>query len=87
MWVPFLRPFPGNEAHILFWGAAKWGVLGGGRKVYVEKSMSFFRSPNDYRHISVILELLSQLHRPSVKHGFLAGIRLCNPGAPKWYFL
>ena len=33
---PFLGPFPGNEAHI-FSGDPKWGVLGGGQKVYVEK--------------------------------------------------
>ena len=25
MWVPFLRPFPGNEAHKLFSGAQKGG--------------------------------------------------------------
>ena len=37
MWVPFLRSFPGNEAHKLFSGGPKWGVLGGGQKVYVEK--------------------------------------------------
>ena len=33
MWVPFLGPFPGNEAHKLFSGGPKWGVLGGGQKV------------------------------------------------------
>ena len=43
MWVPFLRAFPGNEAHKLFSGGPKWGVLGGGQKVYVEKIMCFFR--------------------------------------------
>ena len=26
MWVPFWRPFPGNEAHKLFSGGPKWGV-------------------------------------------------------------
>ena len=45
MWVPFLRPFPGNEAHKLFSGVLKWGVLGGGQKVYVEKVYVLFRSP------------------------------------------
>ena len=45
MWVPFLRPFPGNEAHKLFSGGPKWGVLGGGQKVYVEKVYVPFRSP------------------------------------------
>ena len=40
MWVPFLRPFPGNhpnEAYKLFFWGPKWGVLGGGQKVYVQK--------------------------------------------------
>ena len=45
MWVPFWRPFPGNEAHKLFSGGPKWGVLGGGRKVYVEKVYVLFPSP------------------------------------------
>ena len=45
MWVPFLRPFPGNEAHKLFSGGPKSGVLGGGKKVYVEKVYVLFRSP------------------------------------------
>ena len=30
MRVPFLRSFPGNEAHTLFSGGPKWGVFGGG---------------------------------------------------------
>ena len=46
MWVPFLRPFPGNEAHKLFSGGPTSGVLGGGRKVYVEKVYVLFLSPN-----------------------------------------
>ena len=37
--VPFLRSFPGNEAHKLF--------AGGGQKVYVEKFMCFFRPPKN----------------------------------------
>ena len=44
MWVPFLRSFPGNEAHkvvINFSGGPKWGVLVGGQRVYVEKFMCF----------------------------------------------
>ena len=44
MWVPFLRPFLGNEAHKLFSGGPKSGVLGGGQKVYVEKVYCFFRA-------------------------------------------
>ena len=46
MQVPFLRPFPGNEAHKLFWGGPKSGVLGGVQKVYVENVYVLFRSPN-----------------------------------------
>ena len=42
MWVPFLRPFPGNEAHKLFSGVQNGGVLGGGQKVYVEKVYVLF---------------------------------------------
>ena len=42
---PFLRPFPGNEAHKLFSGGPKWDVLGGGQKVYVEKVYVLFLSP------------------------------------------
>ena len=44
-WVPFFSPFPGNEAHKLFSGGPKWGVLGGGQKVYVEKVYVLFPSP------------------------------------------
>ena len=36
MWVP------GNEAYKLFSGGPKWGVLGGGQKVYVDKVYVFF---------------------------------------------
>ena len=32
MWVPVLRPFPGNEAHKLFPGGPKWGCFGWGPK-------------------------------------------------------
>ena len=46
MWAPFLRPFPGNEAHKLFSGGPNWGVSGGGQKVYVEKVYVLFPSPN-----------------------------------------
>ena len=45
MRVPFLRPFPGNEAHKLFSVGPKSGVLGGGQKVYVEKVYVFFFVP------------------------------------------
>ena len=37
MWFPL-----GNEEHN-FCGGPKWGVLGGGQKVYVERVMCFFR--------------------------------------------
>ena len=49
MWVPFWRPFPGNEAHKLLSRGPKGGVLGGGQKVYVEKVYVLFRSPRDVR--------------------------------------
>ena len=42
MWVPFLRPFPGNEAHQLSSGAPKVGVVGGVQKVYVVKVYVLF---------------------------------------------
>ena len=51
MWVPFLRPFPGNEAHQLFSGGPKWGVLGGGQKVYVEKVSVLFLSPTKNKNL------------------------------------
>ena len=41
MWVPFLRPFPGNEAQKLFSGS-KMGVLSGGQKVWLKKFTCFF---------------------------------------------
>ena len=44
MLVPFLRPFPGNEAHKFFSGGPKWGILGGWQKVYVEKVYVLFLS-------------------------------------------
>ena len=46
MWVPLLRSFPGNEARKLFSGGPKWGVLGGGHKVYAEKVYVLVPSPN-----------------------------------------
>ena len=44
VYVPLLRSFPGNEAHKLFSGGPKSGVLGGGQKVYVEKVYVLFLS-------------------------------------------
>ena len=52
MWVPFLRSLPGNEAHepTSFCGP-KWGVLGGGQKVYVDKVYVLFRPlPYPWQH-------------------------------------
>ena len=46
MWVPFLRSFPGNEAHELFFSGCsiKNGAFWvGGQKVYVEKVDVLFR--------------------------------------------
>ena len=55
MWVPFLRPFPGNEAHKLFWGCPKWGVLGGRQKVfYVEKVFVLFLPPSFSRSFQAL---------------------------------
>ena len=46
MWVPFLRSFPGNEAHKLFLGVPYLGVLGGAKKFMLKKFMCFFRPLN-----------------------------------------
>ena len=43
MWVPFLRSFPGNEAHKLFSGGPKWGFRVGGKKFMLKKFVCFFR--------------------------------------------
>ena len=46
MWVQFLRSFPGNEAHQLFFsGGPKWGGLGGGPKSLCWKSLCAFSVP------------------------------------------
>ena len=44
LWVPFLRPFPGNEAHHFFWGP-KMGFLGGWAKKYMLKKFTCFCVP------------------------------------------
>ena len=45
MWVPFLRSFPGNEAHKLSSWGPEMGRLGwGGQKVYVDKVYLLFGS-------------------------------------------
>ena len=38
----------------------------------------YYGAQNDYTYMFITLELVSQLHRTSVTHGFLAGILLCN---------
>ena len=44
MWVPFLRPFPGNEAHKFFFLGAQIGVFRVGAKMFMlKKFMCFFR--------------------------------------------
>ena len=45
MWVPLWHSFLGSEAHKLFSGDPKWGVLGGAQKVYVERVYALLRSP------------------------------------------
>ena len=52
---PFLRSFPGNEEHN-FLGGPKWGVLGGGQKVYVVKVYVLFRSPNQKEFTDELLK-------------------------------
>ena len=42
MWVPFLRSFPGNEAHKLFSGGPNWGISGGTKKFMLKKFMCCF---------------------------------------------
>ena len=42
MWVPFLRPFPGNEAHNFFSGGLKWGFRVGCKKFMLKEFMCFF---------------------------------------------
>ena len=78
MWVPFLRPFPGNEAHKLFSGGPKWGVSGGGQKVYVEKVYVLFRSLIDGRNRAIVSgkKIINSVHtRCIVKtSGFTRGI-------------
>ena len=44
MLVPFLRPFPGSEAHKLFSGAPNVAFWVGGQKVYVETFYVLFPS-------------------------------------------
>ena len=43
---PFFASFPKEMRHVNFFlGVPKWGILGGGQKVYVEKVYVLFRSP------------------------------------------
>ena len=62
-WDPFLRSFPGNEAHTLFSGAHHgvfWmGELGGGQKVYVEKVCALFLSPKGMGVFSAFYTVLT----------------------------
>ena len=53
-----------------------WGV----GVVKIVFSKGYNGAQNDYTHILLIWELISQLHRTSVTQGFLAGILLCNSG-------
>ena len=47
MWVSFLRPFPGNEAHKLFFWGPKMGCFGWVLKKFMLKKFIYvlFRSP------------------------------------------
>ena len=44
-WVPFLRPFPGNEAHKLFCWGSKMGGFGWGANSLCWKSLCAFSIP------------------------------------------
>ena len=41
MWVPFLRPFPGNETHKLFSGGPNRVFWVGGKKFTLKKNIVF----------------------------------------------
>ena len=45
MWAPFLRPFPGNEAHKLFFWGPQLGCFGWGPKSLCWKSLCAFSVP------------------------------------------
>ena len=42
MWVPFLRPLPGAEAHNFFWGSKRGVFWVGAKKFMLKKFMCFF---------------------------------------------
>ena len=43
LWVPFLHPFPGNEAHkLFFWRPKLEGFVWGAKKFMLKKFMCFF---------------------------------------------
>ena len=48
VWVPFQCHFPGSEAQTLFAWGPHWGVLGGGQKVYMVKSLWSVRHHHGY---------------------------------------
>ena len=78
MWVPLLRPFPGNEAHELFSGGPKWGVLGGGQqKVYVEKVFVLFLSPTPFFFLQSITGPVPKLSA-TLQHTDHAAVELNN---------
>ena len=54
--------------------------------LFLGVDFAYYGSQNDYTHIFIILELIFQLHRTSVTHGFLARNLLCNLGASKGIF-
>ena len=75
MWVPFLRPFPGNEAHKLFAGGPISAVSGGGQKVYVEKVYVPFLFPTSlphtytHTHLYIMINVRFWSQRQSVQSG------------------
>ena len=76
MWVHFLRPFPGNEAHKLFCGGPNLGVLGGGQKFMLKEFMCFFGPlvletlgfSNSLRHPHSVSRVLLASTSPLMEH-------------------
>ena len=82
MWVPFLRTFLGNNAQKLFSWGPKWGGLGGGQKVYVEKVYVFFRSRSAKGLCAFLLPVLGKDKQP--KEEVLGRTCLRTSGHKPW---
>ena len=79
VYVPLLRSFPANEAHKLFSGGPKSGVLGGGQKVYVEKVYVLFPSLNATRCVrSPMISGKEKTHKHKQSCGIVPGLGGCQ---------